>query len=131
MASKTKESFNSHVDKIGLQSRMISQPWCRAKLHGDQLVGNQVTRLSSCSVVIQSEVFSPNFDLNSSAVRNVLRGWISHGDVAAVWLTQPLTSSCATCLLKTCHHANVVGFCTEPDHITVSQSCDRFFVMNM
>ena len=120
--------FNSRVDKIGLQSRMISQPWCRAELHGDHLVGNQITRLSSCDMLILSEFLSPNFDLNSS---NVLRGWISHGDVAVVWLTQPLTSSTAPSLLKTRHQAYVVGFYTKPVHFTVSQSFERFFVMNM
>ena len=61
---------------------MISQPRCRAKLHGifkqaqrqsrdgrffllvggyDQLVGNQIARLSSGGVVILSEFLSPNF----------------------------------------------------------------------
>ena len=101
---------------------MISQPRCRAKFHGifkqaqrqsrdgrrfflvggyEQLVGNQIARLSACGVVIVSEFLSPNFDLNSSTVRNVLRRWIAHGDAAAVWLTQPSTSSSAACLLKT------------------------------
>ena len=64
----------------------------------DRLVGNQTTRLPSCGVVILSEFLSPHFDLNSSAVRNVLRGWIAFGDIAAVWMT--LTSSAAACLLK-------------------------------
>ena len=123
--------FNSRVDKIGLQSRVISQPRCRAKLHGifkqaqhqsrdgrcfllvggyDQLVGNQIARLSSRGVVILSEFLSPNVDLNSSTVRNVLRGWIAHGDATAVWLTQPSTSSSDACRCKACHQANVVGF---------------------
>ena len=79
----------------------------------DHLVGNQIARLSACGVVILSEFLSPNFDLNSFIVRNVLRGWIAHGDVAAVWLIQPLTSSTAACLLKTCHQANVVVFYAE------------------
>ena len=57
-----------------------------------QLVGNQFARQSSFGMVILSEILSPNYDLNSSTVRSVLRGWIAHGDVAAVWLTQPLTS---------------------------------------
>ena len=61
----------------------------------NQLVGNQMARLSSLGVVILSEVLSPDIDLNSSAVRNVLRGWIAHGDIAAVWMTQPRTSSTA------------------------------------
>ena len=130
-----------------MQFRLISQPRYRAKLHGifkqaqrqsrddrfcllvggyDQLVGNQIARLSSCEMVILSEFLSPNFDLNSSTVRNVLRGWIAHGDAAPVWLTQPLTSSTAACLLKTCHQANVVNFFyTEPIHITVSQSFEH------
>ena len=43
----------------------------------------------------------------------MLRGWIAHGDVAAVWLTQPLTSS------------DVVGLSTEPIHISVSQSFEH------
>ena len=97
---------------------MISESRCRAKLHGifkhaqrqskdgrfflllggsDQLVGNQIARLSSLGIIILSEVLSPDFDLNSSTVRNELRGWIALGDVAAVWLTQPLTSSTAAC----------------------------------
>ena len=40
--------FSSRVDKIGLQPRVISQPWCGAKLHGDQLEGSQNRRMSSC-----------------------------------------------------------------------------------
>ena len=82
----------------------------------DQLVGNKIARLSSCGVVILSEVLSPDFDLNSSTVRNVLRGWIAAGDKAAVWMTLPLTSSTAACLLKACHQANVVGFYAEQQH---------------
>ena len=89
-----------------MQSRVISQPKQAQRqsrdgrfflLVGgyDQLVGNQIARLSACGVVILSEFLSPNFDLDSSTVRNVLRGWITHGDVATVWLTQPLTSSSA------------------------------------
>ena len=106
--------FKSRVDKIGFAishgftasvSRQVAryfqsgttskQRWSIFLLVGgyDQLVGNQIARLSACGVVILSEFLSPIFDLNSSSVRNVLRGWISHGDVAAVWLTQPLTSS--------------------------------------
>ena len=122
---------------------MISKHRCRAKLHGtpkqaqrqsrdsrffllvgryDQLIGNQIARLSSCGVVILTEFLSPDFDLNSSAVRNVLRGWIAHGDVAAVWLTQPLTSSTAACLLKPCHPANVVGLWSSSATQVVSLS---------
>ena len=86
----------------------------------DELVGDQIARLSSCGVVMLSVFLSPTYDLNSSTVRNVLRGWIAHGDVAAVWLTQPLTSSTAACLLQTCHQANVVGFYVELIHNTVS-----------
>ena len=145
--SINRSPFHSRVDKIGFQSRVISQPRCRAKLHGifkqaqrqisdgrffllvggyDQLVGNQIARLSSCGVVILSEFLSPNFDLNSSTVRNVLHGWIAHGDVAVVLLTQPLTSSTAACLLKTCHQANVVSFHAELIHNTVSQSFEHW-----
>ena len=92
---------SARVDKTGLQSCMIPESRCRAKLHGifkqaqrrskdgrfflllgrsDQLIGSQVARLSSLEIVILSEVLSPGFDLNSSIVRNVLRGWIAHGD---------------------------------------------------
>ena len=52
-------------------------------------------------------------NLNSSTVHNVLRGWVAAGDIAAVWMTLPLTSSTAACLLKACHQANVVGFYAE------------------
>ena len=111
----------ARVDKTGSQSRVISKFRCRAKLHGifkhaqrqsrdgrfylhsgcsDQLVGSQISRLSSCGVVILSEFLSPNFDLNSSTVRNVLRGWIAHGDAAAVWMTQALMSSTSACLFE-------------------------------
>ena len=106
----------ARVDRTGSQSRVISESRCRTKLHGvfkqaqrhskdgrfflllgrsDQLVGSQIAWLSSSGIVILSEVLSPGFDLNSSIVRNVLRGWIAHGDMAAVWMTQPLTSSTA------------------------------------
>ena len=64
-------------------------------------------------MVILSELLSTDFELNSSTVRNVLRGWIAHGDIAAVWMAEPLTSSTAVCLLKTCHQANFVGFCAD------------------
>ena len=125
---------------------MISKSRCRANLHcifkhaqrqsrdirfflllggSDQLVGNKIARLSSCGVVILSEVLSPDFDLNSSTVRNVLRGWIAAGDIAAVWMTLPLTSSTAACLLKACHQANVVGFYAELISNTNRQSFEH------
>ena len=69
----------------------------------DQLVGNQIARLSSLAVVILSEILSPGFDLNGPIVRSVLRGWNAHGDVAAVWMTRPLALSTASCLLQACH----------------------------
>ena len=99
----------ARVDHTGSQSRVISEFRCRTKLHGvfkqaqrhskdgrfflllgrsDQLVGSQIARLSSSGIVILSEVLSPGFGLK-------LRGWIAHGDIAAVWMTQPLTSSTA------------------------------------
>ena len=68
----------------------------------DQLVGSQIARLSSLGIVVLSGVLSPRFDLNSSVVRNVLRGCISHVDIAAVWMTQPLASSTVSCLLEAC-----------------------------
>ena len=125
---------------------MISKSRCRAKLHGifkhaqlqsrdsrfflllggfDQLVGNKIACLSSCGVVILSEVLSPDFDLSSSTVRNVLRGWIAAGDIAAVWMTLPPTSSTAACLLKACHQANFVGFYAELISNTNRQSFER------
>ena len=60
--------------------------------------------------MILSEVLSPGFDLNSPIVRNVFRGWIAHGDVVALWITQPLALSTGSCLLEACHQGNVVGF---------------------
>ena len=110
---------------------MISETRCRAKLFkhaqrqsrdgrfflllggSDQLVGSQITRLSSLGVVILSEVLSHGFDLNSPVVRNLLRGWIARSDTAAVWMTQPLALSTASCLLETCQQANVAGFFAE------------------
>ena len=131
-ASKTKE-FDGIALLVGhfsvpvlTRPHVISKPRCPAELHGnfkhaqrqsrdgrflslvggyDQLVGNQIARLSSCGVVILSEFLSSYFVFNSSTVRNVLRGWIAHGDVAAVCLTEPLTSSAAACLFETCHQA--------------------------
>ena len=109
--------FSSRVDRTGLRSHVISKLRCRANSHGifqtsstakQKMVGfscllagmisSSVIRLHvclQCGVVILSEFLSPNFDLNSFTVRNVLHGWIAHDDVAAVWLTQPSTSSTA------------------------------------
>ena len=119
------------VDQTGSQTRVISESRCRTMLHGifkqaqrhskdgrfflllggsDQLVGSQIARLSSLGIVILSEVLSPGFDLISPVVRDVSCGRIAHGDMAVVWMTQPLTLSTATCLLKACHQASVVGF---------------------
>ena len=75
--------------------------------------------------MILSEVRSPEFDLNSFTVRNVLRGWIAHGDMAAVWMTQPPTLSAAACLLPTCHQTNVVGFYMELISNTNRQSFEH------
>ena len=75
----------------------------------DQLVGSEIAHLSSLGVVILSEVLSPVFDLNSSIVCNVLRGWILHGDIAAVWMSQPLALSTVSCILQARHQANVFG----------------------
>ena len=134
---------SARVGKTGSQSCMVSETRCRAKLHcifnhaqrqsrdgrffllldgSDQVVGSQIARLSSLGIVILSEVLSPGFDLNSSTVRNVLRCWVAHGDIAAVWMTQPQTSSTAACLPKTCHQANVVGFYAEFSSDTPRQS---------
>ena len=122
---------------------MILETRCRAKLHGvfknsqgqsrhgrlfflsggsDQLVGNQIARLASLGVVILSEVLSPGFDLNSPIVRNVLRGWNAHGDAAAMWMTQPLALSTASCLLERRHQAIVVGFFAGLSSNTTCQS---------
>ena len=74
--------------------RQSRDGWFFLRLGGsDQLVGSQIARLSSLGVVILSEVLSPGFDLNSPIVRNVLRGWIACGGIAAVWMTQPLALS--------------------------------------
>ena len=126
----------------------ISESRCHAKLHGiikhaqrqsrdgqfllplggsDQLVGNQIARLSSLGIVVLSGVLSPEFDLNSSIVRNVLRGWVSHGDIAAEWMTQPADLSTVSCLLEACQQANVVGFYAELHSDTARRSfvhCD-------
>ena len=72
--------------------------------------------------MVLSEVLSPDFDLNSSTVRNVLRGWITHGDIAAVWMTQPFALSTVSCLLEACQQANVVGFCAELHSDTARRS---------
>ena len=80
--------------------------------------------------MILNEVLSPGFDLNNSIVRNVLRGWIAHGDIAAVWMTQPLTSSTAACLPKACLLANVVGFYPELNSDTPRQSLKHWATNN-
>ena len=64
----------------------------------------------------------PGFDLNSSIVRSVLRGWITHGDIAAVWVTQPLALSTVSCLLEACQQANVVGLYAELHSDTARRS---------
>ena len=46
-------------------------------------------------------------------MRNVLRGCITHGDTAAVWMTQPSALSTVSCLLEACQQTNVVGFNVE------------------
>ena len=93
-------------------------------------VGGQIARLSFSGIVILGEVLSPGFDINSSIVRNVLRGWIAYGDIAAVWMTQPQTSSTAACLLKACHQANVVGLYAELNSDTPRQSLKRWATNN-
>ena len=55
----------------------------------------------------------PIFDLNGSTVRNVLRGWITHGDIAAVWITEPLALSTVSSLLEACQQAAVLGVCAD------------------
>ena len=108
---------------------MISESRCRAKLHGifkhaqrqsrdgrfsccwSDLISVLVAKLHGylfLGIVVLSGVLSPGFDLYSSIVRNVLRGWITHGDIAAVWVTQPLALSTVSCLLEACQQANVV-----------------------
>ena len=42
-------------------------------------------------------------------MRNVLRGWITHGDIAAVWMTQPLALSTVSSLLEACQQAAIAG----------------------
>ena len=76
------------------------------------LVANQIAPLSSMDFVILSESFAPGIDLSSSVVRNVLRGWIAHGDAAGVWMTLSFATvlakpheSTAVCLLEACHQA--------------------------
>ena len=118
------------VDQTGSQPRVISESRCRAKLRGifkqaqrhsrdgrffllvggpARLVGGQISRLSSLGIVVLSGVLSPDFDLNSSTVRNVLRGWITHGDIAAVWMTQPFALSTVSSLSKACQQATIAG----------------------
>ena len=86
------------------------------------LSANQIAHFSSFGVVILSEVLSPSFNLNSPIVRHVLRDWIAHGDVAAVWTTRPLALSTVSCRLEACHQANVVGFFAELRNDTTCQS---------
>ena len=100
---------STRVDQTGSQPHMISESRCRAKLHGIF----KLARLSSLGIVVLSGVLSPGFDLNSNIVRNVLRGWITHGDIAAAWLTRPLALSTVSCLLEACQQANVVGLYAE------------------
>ena len=83
---------SASVDQTGSQPRMTPESRCRANrnvtagvvgfflLMGGpaRLVGSQIARLSSLGVL------SPDFGLNNSTVRNVLRGWITHGDMTAV-----------------------------------------------
>ena len=114
---------SASVDQTGSQPRMISESRCRAKLHGifkqaqrrrdgrlflllggpGRLVGCQIAPLSSLGIVVLSGV------LNSTAVRNVLRGWITHGDIAALWMTQPLALSTVSSLLEACQQAAIAG----------------------
>ena len=79
----------------------------------DQLVGSQIARLSSLGIVVKSGVLWPGYHLNSSVVRNVLRGWITRGDIAAVWMTQPSAMSTVSCPLEACQQTRVVGFFAE------------------
>ena len=108
---------------LSVKAEMVGFSCLQADLISSSVI--EIARLSSCGVVILSEVLSPDFDLNSSTVRKVLRGWIAHGDTAAVWMTQPLTSSTAACLLKACHQANVVGFYAELISNTNRQSFEH------
>ena len=91
------------------------------------LVANQVARLSSLvEVVILSEKFAPGIDLSSSVVRDVLRGWIAHGDVAGVLMTLLFATgfakpheSTAGCLLEACQQAGDIGcFAGLSDNLT-------------
>ena len=134
-----------------ISNSVISESRCRTKLHvfsnkrnvtakmvgffllldgSDQLVGGQIARLSSSGIVVLSGVLSPGFDLKSSLVRDVLRGWIGHGDIAAVWMTQPLTLSTVACLLKAYHQANVVGFHVVLNSDTPRQSLEHWATNN-
>ena len=130
-------SSSSGVENSGPQSLRISEARCRAKLRGifevvqrqskdgrfflllgvsDMLVANQIARRSSVGAVILSERLAPGIDLSSSVVRNMLRGWIAHGDVAGVWMTLSFVTvlakpheSTAVCLLEACQQAGVVS----------------------
>ena len=68
--------------------------------------------------------------LNSPIVRDVLRGWIAHGDIAAEWMIQPLTLSTAACLLKAGNQANVVGFYSVLNSDTPRQSLGHWATNN-
>ena len=57
------------------------------------VVSSQISRLSYLGVVVLKWSAVARFYLNSSNIRNELRGWITHGDIAAVWMTQLLALS--------------------------------------
>ena len=118
------------ADQTGSQPRIMSESRCRAKLHGifkqaqrhsrdgrffllvggpARLVSGQIARLSSLGIVVLSGVLSPDFDLNSSTVPTCLVVWVTHGDIAAVWMTQPLALSTGSCLLEACQQAAIAG----------------------
>ena len=91
----------------------------------DQLVGSQITRLSSWKIIL-NEVLSFDFDLSSST-RNVLRGWIARDDMNAVWMT-PSNASCRA----TCHQANVAGFFAELHDSSVFRAlCQRLVLQQV
>ena len=77
----------------------------------ETLLGLLVANLHGCplGIVVSSRVLSPDFDLDSSTVRNVLRGWITHGDIAAAWMTQPLALSKVASLLEAFQQAAIAG----------------------
>ena len=94
-------------NKRNVRAEVVGFSYCWEALIG--FVGSQIARLSSLAIVVLSGVLSRKFDINSSTVRHVLRGWVTHGDVTAVWMTQPLSSITISRLLETCREANVVG----------------------